>query len=159
MADASDQPPTPRSVCAAGVDCGVSGTWAVSGPSGTGISLDMRPAGITANPAVGDVTITGVPDDGSGSGGIDVSVGVADDPALLWNAFEATGTLSGIESAATAATTGAVSINGSVPAYGNVTLSFVLSWYFPDRNHLSEDIGKRHREMGRACERDFDLAG
>lgn len=129
---------------AAGVDCGVLGAWAGSGAASTGLSLSMRPSGIAPNPAVGDVTIQGVLDDGSGAGGgLDVTVGVADDPAQLWAAFEATGALPGLSSAASAVTAavGAVALNGTVPAGGNVTLSFVLAWYFPDRNHLDEDIG------------------
>lgn len=125
----------------AGVDCGVLGTWATSGPSATGVSLDMRPPGISSNPAIGDITIAGVPDNGSGIGGVDVTTGVADDPAILWAAFEATGALPGLNGVVAAAAVGAVAINGTVSALGNTSFTFVLSWYFPERNHLSEDIG------------------
>lgn len=119
-----------------GVDCGVVGSWSSSGPASSGISLNMRPSGIESNPAVGDITITGVADDGTTA----VSIGAADDPQQLWSAFETNGVLLGLNSS-TVASVGAVSLTSSIPAGGNVTLTFILSWYFPDRNHMDEDIG------------------
>ena len=137
----------PRLISAGGVDCGVVGSWAASGAgaaAGDGVSLNMRPAGLVGpNPAVGDITIAGVRD-GDGVA-VDVSIGAADNPAQLWTNFSSSGTLPGLASGASVAAVGAVALNGTVPAGGNVTLSFVLSWFFPDRNHLDEDIGGLRR--------------
>lgn len=142
-------PSAGRMVFAAGVSCGVAGSWDSS--DGTALSLAMHPtdAKSAGGPAWGDVALR--PVGGTGSGAT-LSFAVADDPALLFAAFSsgggafAPGTNGGVTGGSfsgVAAAHGAVSVtSGDVAPGDTVSVSIVLSWYFPERDYYGRTVGQ-----------------
>lgn len=142
----------PWSVHADGYYCGVQGGWSSDGAS---LNLAMHPPAGEGGPANGDVTLRPVVDGGNGPDGVTVSFGVADDPSAVWGAFQSSGAFSSGQNGITAAGTfenvtagyGAVTVSAPVQPGGNITLSIVFAWYFPDRDHMGVDIGNYYSNL------------
>jgi len=124
-----------------GAYCGVRGVWSAAA-DGAALTLDMPCAATgTPSPACGDATLRSVLVAAGQPGVATGSVGVAADPATLWASFAATGALPAGAIVDERAAHGAAALTVEVPAGANVTLSIVLSWYFPFRDHFGESIG------------------
>ena len=129
----------PLSVHDLGAYCGVRGAWSADGSA---LTLDMPCPVTSPSAACGDVTMRPVPSEGALA-----SLGAAADPALLWSSFVATGHF--VEGGGVFADTfygaavghGAAAVTVTIPPGANTTLSVVLAWSFPHRDHAGEDIG------------------
>ena len=151
------------SVFLPGAYCGVPGTWASDGRGA--LTLTMNPPGyVPSSPrgnfssAVGDMTLRGLADDGAGGGpgSASVSVGVSDDPAALFAAFEATGGFAPGSAPGIIAGGGAAPFFNITAAHGaaavtvllapgaRAAISLVFAWSFPHRMHCGRGCSCEH---------------
>jgi hypothetical protein len=63
----------------------------------------------------------------------------------IWKAFSTDGKFGAIDGGVTAH--GAAAVSSSVPAGGNVSLSIVLAWHFPDRDFTHEILGNMYADL------------
>jgi len=132
----------PLSVHAAGAFCGVRGAWTAQGAGAGAATLSLPCAEAAPSPACGDATLRAVLGAGAVGG-----AGAAADAGDLWRAFAASGSAGGGGGGGGGGATpaavghGAASVTLSVPPRANATLSIVLAWSFPHRDHAGEDIG------------------
>ena len=131
----------PLSVHAAGAFCGVRGTWTAQGAGAGTATLSLPCAAVAPSPACGDATLRAVLSAGAVGG-----AGAAADPGDLWRAFAASGS-AGTGNSGAAVGHGAASITLSVPPRTNATLSIVLAWSFPHRDHAGADIGNYYTTL------------
>ena len=156
------------SVFSQGAYCGVPGAWSFDGSAA--LTLSMVPPGYepttargNRSSAVGDVTLRGLDDDGAGggAGSASVSAAVADDPASLFAAFEASGGFAagapgliatggaGIAFRNVTAAHGAVAVTVLLAPGARAALSLVFAWSFPDRMHCGQQpCSCRHGDNG-----------
>jgi len=129
----------PLSVHAPGAFCGVRGAF---GADGAALTLAMPCPAAAPGPACGDATLRPV-----AAAGAAPSLGAAADAGALWRSFAATGGFApggGVSAgsfAGAAVGHGAAAVSLTVPPRANATLSIVLAWHFPHRDHAGEDIG------------------
>jgi non-lysosomal glucosylceramidase len=129
----------PLSVHAPGAFCGLRGAFSADGAA---LTLALPCPAAAPGPACGDATLRP-----AAAGGAAPSLGAAADAGALWRAFAATGGFApggGVSAgsfAGAAVGHGAASATLTVPPRSNATLSIVLAWHFPHRDHAGEDIG------------------
>ena len=71
------------------------------------------------------------------------SFAVSDDFRSVWDAFEATGRLrKRIEDAGFH---GTIAVGAKLPAGMSETLTFILAWYYPNRDHAGQKVGQFYR--------------
>ena len=141
-------PSAGRMVFAAGVTCGLAGTWDSSSSSYLSLSMHATDAHSPTGPAWGDVAIRPV-------GPSLLSFAVSDDPAALYAAFAASGGggfapgnnngVTGGSFAGIAAAHGAVSVSsGSIAPGETASVSITLAWYFPGRDYHGRVVGQHY---------------
>lgn len=135
---------TPWLMYSAGAYTGVAGAWSTT-RDGAGLTLSMHPAGGLGSPAVGDVSMMPVTGDASATP-TSVSFGADDDASSLWSSFSATGGFTSSTNNVTAGV-GAAAVSAVVPAGGNVSLTIVLAWHFPNRDHFGDDVGNFYTNL------------
>lgn len=129
----------PLSVHAPGAFCGVRGAFSADG---TALTLAMPCPATAPGPACGDVTLHPV-----GEGGATPSVGAAPDAGALWDSFASTGGFTSGKGVSAGAFSGAevghgaAAVSITVPPRSNGSVSIVMAWSFPHRDHDVEDIG------------------
>ncbi len=150
-------PDVPLTAHRVGSSCGVKGGWSRGAPPS--LRWTQRPAGVAAGPSLGDVTllpVTAGEGEGAGEGAREgdraarASVGVADDPAVLYRRFAATGSVgeAGRGPAAQGAQ-GGVALSATVAPGASTTLSIVFAWHFPDRDYDGEIVGNHYAHLYR----------
>jgi len=125
--------------------CGVRGSWSAAGGQAAGLTFVQGGSPAAGSPADGDFTLLPLTDaDGSSAA---ISFGVADTADALfadWSANGGFGAAPGVTTAPFTSALGLVggaSVSALVPAGDSVTVSIVLAWSFPHRDHMGEDIG------------------
>jgi hypothetical protein len=129
-----------RMVFASGSQCGIVGAWRSDG------TLLVNDASAAPGLYSGSVALSPVAD----APGATFSTGVADDAAALWAAFAAggafaPGTAAGVTGGAFAgvgARVGGATASATVPPGGNISLTIVFAWHFPQREYGSFNVGQ-----------------
>lgn len=68
---------------------------------------------------------------------------VTDDFRSVWGAFESSGRLR--KRVETSGFHGTISVSAKLPAGISETLTFILAWYYPNRDHARERVGQYYR--------------
>lgn len=131
-------PDVPWSVHEAGATCGLAGQWAASETEGTLSFFSF--AGGDSNPATGSITLAA--SGGSEVAGLKVTSSVGNSVGDVWTSFA-----QGSSVPASIGTHGLLSVSGSVAAGARGSVTIVLSWYFPHRDHMGEVIGNYYSTM------------
>ena len=71
------------------------------------------------------------------------SFSVTDDFRSVWDAFEATGRLR--KRVENTGFHGTIAVSARLPAGIAETLTFILAWYYPNRDHSGERVGQYYR--------------
>ena len=131
-------PDVPHSVYAKGSFCGVGGTGFTS--SGLSLMLDSNPAGGLGGSSNGGFTIAPV----LSSSDYSASFATGNDAAAMFNQFSATGAVGTPTSSVFTNVVNilaAASVSYTLAPSESATLTIVMSWYFPDRDHMGVDVG------------------
>jgi non-lysosomal glucosylceramidase len=130
----------PLSVYAQDFACGVAGNWTFDASQ---LTFSQMPAAEVSaqGPAAGSVTLRPV----QTSPSVQISCGASMNPRDLFSSFQKTGAVTPLApGAATDAGYGACTVTAVVPAGSSVSLSVVMSWYFPNKDYYGTPIGNRY---------------
>lgn len=145
----------PWSVHEEGASCGIAGSWLSASP--VALTFSAYPAGLEgnasdSNPGAGDLTLAAVVDPASTTfTNLSVTAGVGDNVTSAWASVfgSSSGAASGADAVPPSGTHGMLSVSGSLPPGSSGTLSIVLAWYFPDRDHVGFDVGNFYSTLYR----------
>jgi non-lysosomal glucosylceramidase len=139
-------PDVPHSVYARGSYCGVGGNGFTS--TGLSLRLDSNPSGGLGGSSNGGFTIKPVLSNNDYS----ASFATGNDAAALFDAFAASGSVGGSSTSSSiftnvVSTLGAASVSYPLVPGESATLTLVMSWYFPDRDHMGVNIGNYYSTL------------
>jgi len=120
-----------------GTSSGLKSTWA---QSSSGNTLCLENTITSPGPAQGSIAICAL------SSSSPTFQTAADSYSSIWSSFSANGFFSGV-SGKQATPTGAASISFDVLPRRTQSLTLTLSWYYPDRNYLTQTIGNYYTTL------------
>eukprot|EP00048_Salpingoeca_helianthica_P016203 m.230998 g.230998 ORF g.230998 m.230998 type:complete len:1044 (-) comp18208_c0_seq1:66-3197(-) len=143
----------PHSVFRDGWHCGVNGAWSAR----TGdLTLHATPAGAEDTAAAGNLSLFASSD---GARVTHTAFAVADDPALLYSSFASgAGQFARTPGVAigpfgpTVAAHGAAAVAVELEGGAEAAVTIVLSWFFPERDHMGVNVGNFYSNLGRSSQ-------